>query len=221
MRYINPTMDNTKHYVMTVIRGLSDFIYLLPFLFSLYRHPEPSRTFYHCSSATDMTYIPDQSSMTQYDVVASFSFRDVLYDALVVELFTIGCMVSSISIVQQLYFTLSLVFVYLLTIPNSSLLLSSLSFALSSEPLNLEPLNLAFTEPQSCSHRALRSRQALDTLPHLPPLSPFSFIISTLHLCTLTCTFPKYTWLMNSIGIWVDTHMVLAKVSVIDAAVIK
>ena len=26
---------------------------------------------------------------------------------------------------------------------------------------------------------------------------------------------------MNSIGVWVDTHMVLANVSVIDAAVVK
>ena len=38
----------------------------------------------------------------------------------------------------------SLVFVYFLTIPDSSHLLSSLSSVLSSEPLNLVPLNPCF-----------------------------------------------------------------------------
>lgn len=46
---------NTKaESVMTMIRDISCFIYSLPFLFSLYHHPEPSRTFYDNPHATDM-----------------------------------------------------------------------------------------------------------------------------------------------------------------------
>ena len=128
--------------VMTTIKAVLDFVYFHPFLFSLYHHPEPSGTFYNDSHTTAMTYIPDHSSMTQNDIVTSMSFRDFLCDSVVVILFTIGCTVSSICIAQQLYFTLSLVFVYFLTISYPSHLLSSLSSALSSESLTLVPLNL-------------------------------------------------------------------------------
>ena len=50
--------------VMTTLRKVSDFVYLLPFLFSLYHSPEQSGTFYNSPSTTDMMYTPDHSSMT-------------------------------------------------------------------------------------------------------------------------------------------------------------
>ena len=49
--------------VMTTIRGIMDFVYFLPFLFSLYHHPEPSRTLYNSPYITSMMYIPDHPSM--------------------------------------------------------------------------------------------------------------------------------------------------------------
>ena len=53
---------------MTTLRKVLDFVYFLPFLFSLYYHPEPSRTFYNSSRTTSMTYAPDHSSMTKDDI---------------------------------------------------------------------------------------------------------------------------------------------------------
>ena len=50
--------------VMTTLRKVSDFIYFLPFLFSLYHYPEPSGMFYDDPHTTSMTYTPDHSSMT-------------------------------------------------------------------------------------------------------------------------------------------------------------
>ena len=137
---------------MTTLRRVSDFVYFLPFLFSLYHHPEPSGTFYDNPHTTAMMNAPDHSSMTQDDVVTSMTFWDFLHDSLVMTVFTIGCTVSSISIAQQLYFTLSLVFIYFLTIPDSSPPLSSLSFALSSEPLIIVPLKPLFSQHHRLAH---------------------------------------------------------------------
>ena len=50
--------------VMTMIRKVSDFVYFLPFLYSLYLHPEPSRTFYDDPHTTTMMNTPEHSSMT-------------------------------------------------------------------------------------------------------------------------------------------------------------
>ena len=50
--------------VMTTLRKVSDFIYFLPFLLSLYHHPEPSRTFYDNPLTSAMTHTPDHPSMT-------------------------------------------------------------------------------------------------------------------------------------------------------------
>ena len=83
---------------MTTLRKVSDFVYFLPFLFSLYHLPEPSGMFYDSPSTRPMMYTLDHSSMTKGDVVHFMSFRDVLYDSLVMVVFTIGCTVSSISI---------------------------------------------------------------------------------------------------------------------------
>ena len=49
---------------MTTLRQVADFIFLLPFLFSLYHHPEPSGTFYSDPLTTDVTHTPDHFSMT-------------------------------------------------------------------------------------------------------------------------------------------------------------
>ena len=54
--------------VMTTLKKVSDFIFFLPFLFSLYHHPEPSGTLYDDPLTSDMTHTLDCSSMTQYDV---------------------------------------------------------------------------------------------------------------------------------------------------------
>src|ERR1700744_6178750 len=59
---------------------------------------------------------------------------------------------------------LSLVFVSFLTIQFPSHLLSSLSSALSSEPLTIESLTLCSTVSQTYSHRVTKSRQALDII---------------------------------------------------------
>ena len=50
--------------VMTTFHKVSDFVYFLPFLFSLYHHPEPSGTFYLDPHTTVVTHTPDHSSMT-------------------------------------------------------------------------------------------------------------------------------------------------------------
>ena len=54
--------------VMTTLRKVTDFIFLLPFLFSLYHYPEPSGTFYNNPPTSVLTHTLDHSSMTQYDV---------------------------------------------------------------------------------------------------------------------------------------------------------
>ena len=50
--------------VMIMLRKVSDFVYFLPFLFSLYHHPEPSRTLYNSPHTTPMMHILDHASMT-------------------------------------------------------------------------------------------------------------------------------------------------------------
>ena len=50
--------------VMTTLHKVSDFVYFLPFLFSLYHHPEPSGMFYPDPPVTVMTHTLDHSSMT-------------------------------------------------------------------------------------------------------------------------------------------------------------
>ena len=50
--------------VMTILRKISDFVYFLPFLFSMYHHPEPSGTFYDDPPTSVMTHTLDRSSMT-------------------------------------------------------------------------------------------------------------------------------------------------------------
>ena len=54
--------------VMTTLRKVSDFFFFLPFLFSLYHHPEPSGTLYATPDPSIMTHTPDHSRMTKYDV---------------------------------------------------------------------------------------------------------------------------------------------------------
>ena len=49
---------------MTMFRKMSDFIFLLPFLFSLYHYPEPSGTFYDDPPTSVMTRTLDRFSMT-------------------------------------------------------------------------------------------------------------------------------------------------------------
>ena len=49
--------------VMTTLRKVSDFVYFLPFLFSLYHLPEPSGMFYDSPSTRPMMYTLDYSSM--------------------------------------------------------------------------------------------------------------------------------------------------------------
>ena len=51
-------------YVMTAVRGVADFIYFLPFLFSLYHYPEHSRMSHDSPDASDLTYTPDHPGMT-------------------------------------------------------------------------------------------------------------------------------------------------------------
>ena len=50
--------------VMTTLKKVLDFCYFLPFLFSLYHYPEPSRTFYDDPLTSAMTHTLDHSSMT-------------------------------------------------------------------------------------------------------------------------------------------------------------
>ena len=50
--------------VMTMLKKVSDFFYFLPFLFSLYHYPEPSRMFYDDPRTSAMTHTLDRSSMT-------------------------------------------------------------------------------------------------------------------------------------------------------------
>ena len=60
--------------VMTTLKKVSDFIYFLPFLFSLYHYPEPSGMFYDDPLTSAMMHTLDRSSMTQDDVVPSMGF---------------------------------------------------------------------------------------------------------------------------------------------------
>ena len=53
---------------MTTLKKVSDFVYFLPFLFSLYNYPEPSGAFHGDSRTSVMTHIPDHTGMTQYDI---------------------------------------------------------------------------------------------------------------------------------------------------------
>ena len=39
-------VQDCTDFVMTMLRKVSDFVYFLPFLFSLYHHPEHSEMFY-------------------------------------------------------------------------------------------------------------------------------------------------------------------------------
>ena len=50
--------------VMTMIKKVSDFVYFLPFHFSLYHYPEPSGMFYDYPLTSAMTHTLDSSSMT-------------------------------------------------------------------------------------------------------------------------------------------------------------
>ena len=54
----------TSHNVVTTLSKISDFVYFLPFLFSLYHHPEPSGTFYDNPHTSVMTHTLDRTSMT-------------------------------------------------------------------------------------------------------------------------------------------------------------
>ena len=96
------------------------------------------------STLLQMTYDLVSSRVTQGFPQAFGTFS---MTPSVVVLFTIGYMVSSISIAQQLCFTFSLVFIYLLHNHTSSHLLSNLGSVPSSKPLTVVPLKtLAFTE---------------------------------------------------------------------------
>ena len=50
--------------VMAMLRKMSDFVYFLPFLFSLYYYSEPSGTFYDDPPTSALTHTLDYSSMT-------------------------------------------------------------------------------------------------------------------------------------------------------------
>ena len=50
--------------VMSTLKKVLDFVYFLPFLFSLYHYPEPSGTFYNNPPTSAMTRTLDHSSMT-------------------------------------------------------------------------------------------------------------------------------------------------------------
>ena len=50
--------------VMTTFSKMLDFVYFLPFLFSLYYYPEPSGTFHDNPLTSVVTHTPDRSSMT-------------------------------------------------------------------------------------------------------------------------------------------------------------
>ena len=50
--------------VMTTFSKMSDFVYFLPFLLSLYYYPEPSGTFHDDPLTSVVTHTPDRSSMT-------------------------------------------------------------------------------------------------------------------------------------------------------------
>ena len=49
---------------MTTLRKVSDFVFFLPFLFSLYHYPEHPGTFYDDPLTPAMTHTLDRSSMT-------------------------------------------------------------------------------------------------------------------------------------------------------------
>ena len=49
---------------MTTLKKVSDFFFFLPFLFSLYHHPEPSGIFYDNPPTSVMTHTLDHPSMT-------------------------------------------------------------------------------------------------------------------------------------------------------------
>ena len=59
-----PWTVDTLPTVMTILRKTLDFVYFLPFLFSLYHYSEPSGTFYSDPPISVMTHIPDRSNMT-------------------------------------------------------------------------------------------------------------------------------------------------------------
>ena len=61
---------------MTTLRKVSDFFFFLPFLFSLYHHPEPSGTLYATPGPSIMTHTPDRSRMTKYDVEWHSTFHE-------------------------------------------------------------------------------------------------------------------------------------------------
>ena len=68
--YVYATRDDLRHVkyswvlVMTTHKKVSDFIFFLPFLFSLYHHPEPSGTLYNNPLTSPVTHAPDHCSMT-------------------------------------------------------------------------------------------------------------------------------------------------------------
>ena len=64
--------------VMIMLHKVSDFVFFLPFLFSLYHHPEPSETLYDTPFPSTMTHTPDHSSMTEYDVEWRSAFHEFL-----------------------------------------------------------------------------------------------------------------------------------------------
>ena len=57
-------VTKNRLFVMTTLRKVLDFIFFLPFLFSLYHYPEPSRTFYDDPLTSTMMHTPEHSSMT-------------------------------------------------------------------------------------------------------------------------------------------------------------
>ena len=56
--------QGTTNHVMTTLKDISNFIYFLPFLFSLYQWLEHSRTPYNSPYFFNMTYVLVQSNMT-------------------------------------------------------------------------------------------------------------------------------------------------------------
>ena len=50
--------------VMTTLRKMLDFVYFLPFLFTLYHYSESSGTFYPDPHTTVMTHTLDHAGMT-------------------------------------------------------------------------------------------------------------------------------------------------------------
>ena len=56
--------QSQSHAVMATLSKMSDFVYFLPFLFSLYHYSESSRTFYDDPPTSVVTHTLDHSSMT-------------------------------------------------------------------------------------------------------------------------------------------------------------